>query len=277
MEKHNGCILADSVGLGKTFTALAVIKYYELRNDRVLVLVPKKLRENWTIYTQNDKRNLFIDDRFNYDVLNNREIRIDDLLGDYPDYLKTLSDYTIKTLKSNMTEEESEILDEMIQRGAGPQEENFKNFTFTDTMINLHFSKYDVLPGVFGEQEVYVPRSIFIKSNLTISSPNKFAKVKFPLEVKGFVEKRTDQTTWVIFEGEAGNIKVINEDGEILGTGILRAEGEWMTDEIVKVSSVISLNNPIKSQNIKLIITENNPDDTRKPYVMILPLIIDNK
>ncbi|HGJ65972.1 TPA: DUF3298 domain-containing protein, partial [bacterium] len=214
---------------------------------------------------------------FNYDVLNNREIRIDDLLGDYPDYLKTLSDYTIKTLKSNMTEEESEILDEMIQRGAGPQEENFKNFTFTDTMINLHFSKYDVLPGVFGEQEVYVPRSIFIKSNLTISSPNKFAKVKFPLEVKGFVEKRTDQTTWVIFEGEAGNIKVINEDGEILGTGILRAEGEWMTDEIVKVSSVISLNNPIKSQNIKLIITENNPDDTRKPYVMILPLIIDNK
>ncbi|MCE7699822.1 MAG: SNF2-related protein, partial [Methanobacterium paludis] len=73
MEKHNGCILADSVGLGKTFTALAVIKYYELRNDRVLVLVPKKLRENWTIYTQNDKRNLFINDRFNYDVLNHTD------------------------------------------------------------------------------------------------------------------------------------------------------------------------------------------------------------
>ena len=74
MEKHNGCILADSVGLGKTFTALAVIKYYELRNDRVLVLVPKKLRENWTVYTQNDKRNLFIDDRFNYDVLNHTDL-----------------------------------------------------------------------------------------------------------------------------------------------------------------------------------------------------------
>jgi len=74
MEKHNGCILADSVGLGKTFTALAVIKYYELRNDRVLVLVPKKLRENWTIYTQNDKRNLFINDRFNYDVLNHTDL-----------------------------------------------------------------------------------------------------------------------------------------------------------------------------------------------------------
>ena len=73
IEKYNGCILADSVGLGKTFSALAVIKYYELRNDRVLVLCPKKLRENWTIYTQNDRRNLLVDDRFNYDVLNHTD------------------------------------------------------------------------------------------------------------------------------------------------------------------------------------------------------------
>ena len=74
IEKYNGCIIADSVGLGKTFTALAVIKYYELRNDRVLVLVPKRLRENWTIYTLNDKRNIFIEDRFNYDVLNHTDL-----------------------------------------------------------------------------------------------------------------------------------------------------------------------------------------------------------
>ena len=74
IEKYNGCIIADSVGLGKTFTALAVIKYYELRNDRVLVLAPKKLRENWTIYTQNDKRNIFYADRFNYDVLNHTDL-----------------------------------------------------------------------------------------------------------------------------------------------------------------------------------------------------------
>ena len=74
IENYNGCILADSVGLGKTFTALAVIKYYELRNDRVLVLVPKKLRDNWTIYTINDKRNIFADDRFNYDVLNHTDL-----------------------------------------------------------------------------------------------------------------------------------------------------------------------------------------------------------
>lgn len=77
IENYNGCILADSVGLGKTFTALAVIKYYESRNDRVLVLVPKKLRDNWTIYTQNDKRNIFVDDRFNYDVLNHTDLSRD--------------------------------------------------------------------------------------------------------------------------------------------------------------------------------------------------------
>lgn len=74
IEKHGGCIIADSVGLGKTFSALAVIKYYELRNYRVLVLAPKKLRENWTIYTLNDKRNILLKDRFNYDVLNHTDL-----------------------------------------------------------------------------------------------------------------------------------------------------------------------------------------------------------
>ena len=77
MEKYNGCILADSVGLGKTFSALAVIKYYELRNDRVLVLCPKKLRDNWTVFTQNDKRNSLSGDRFNYDVLNHTDLSRD--------------------------------------------------------------------------------------------------------------------------------------------------------------------------------------------------------
>ncbi|SMP38313.1 helicase-related protein [Anoxynatronum buryatiense] len=74
IEKYNGCIIADSVGLGKTFTALAVMKYYELRNDRVLVLVPKKLRDNWIIYTKNDKRNIFEKDRFNFDVINHTDL-----------------------------------------------------------------------------------------------------------------------------------------------------------------------------------------------------------
>lgn len=59
---YNGCILADSVGLGKTYTALAVIKYFELRNERVLVLCPKKLRRNWTVYRSNSTLNPFADD-----------------------------------------------------------------------------------------------------------------------------------------------------------------------------------------------------------------------
>ena len=69
LETYNGCILADSVGLGKTFTALAVIKYYELRNRSVLVLCPKKLADNWLNYNRNLTTNLFAKDRFNYDVL----------------------------------------------------------------------------------------------------------------------------------------------------------------------------------------------------------------
>ena len=69
LETYNGCILADSVGLGKTFTALAVVKYYELRNRSVLVLCPKKLADNWLNYNRNLKTNIFARDRFNYDVL----------------------------------------------------------------------------------------------------------------------------------------------------------------------------------------------------------------
>ncbi|PZU82136.1 MAG: helicase [Shinella sp.] len=69
LETYNGCILADSVGLGKTFTALAVIKYYELRNRSVLVLCPKKLADNWRNYNTNLTTNIFARDRFNYDVL----------------------------------------------------------------------------------------------------------------------------------------------------------------------------------------------------------------
>jgi SNF2 family DNA or RNA helicase len=75
--KHNGCILADSVGLGKTYEALAVIKYFELKNERVLVLCPKKLRENWTIYTANSLLNPFIRDRFRYDVLSHTDLSRD--------------------------------------------------------------------------------------------------------------------------------------------------------------------------------------------------------
>lgn len=81
LERFGGCIIADSVGLGKTFEALAVIKYYELRNDRILVLCPKKLRDNWTLYVVNDKRNILSADRFNYDVLNHTDLTRDEGLS----------------------------------------------------------------------------------------------------------------------------------------------------------------------------------------------------
>ena len=69
LEKYNGCILADSVGLGKTFTALSVIKYYENRNKSVLVLCPKKLHDNWVTYRSNYRNNPLVADRLRYDIL----------------------------------------------------------------------------------------------------------------------------------------------------------------------------------------------------------------
>lgn len=69
LEKYNGCILADSVGLGKTYTAISVIKYYENRNKNVLVLCPKKLSDNWTTYKENYVNNPIASDRLRYDVL----------------------------------------------------------------------------------------------------------------------------------------------------------------------------------------------------------------
>lgn len=74
IKNFNGCILADSVGLGKTFTALAVIKYFELKNDKVLVLCPKKLRKNWTVYRHNDRLNPLVADNFRFDVLHHTDL-----------------------------------------------------------------------------------------------------------------------------------------------------------------------------------------------------------
>lgn len=79
IQQHNGCIIADSVGLGKTFEALAVIKYFELLNVRVLVLCPKKLRDNWTMYQahNNSALNPFLKDRFDYTVLSHTDLSRD--------------------------------------------------------------------------------------------------------------------------------------------------------------------------------------------------------
>lgn len=79
IRRYNGCIIADSVGLGKTFEALAVIQYFERRNEKVLVLCPKKLRENWTVYLaqNNSDINPFIKDRFSYTVLSHTDLSRD--------------------------------------------------------------------------------------------------------------------------------------------------------------------------------------------------------
>ena len=77
LRQHNGCILADSVGLGKTYTALAVIKFYELKYDaRVLVLCPKKLRDNWALYPAYTAHtnNPFDEDRFGYTLLSHTDL-----------------------------------------------------------------------------------------------------------------------------------------------------------------------------------------------------------
>ncbi len=77
--RHNGCILADSVGLGKTYTALAVIKFFELRGERVLVLCPKKLRDNWALYPSSNSQadNPFLDDDFGYTLLSHTDLSRD--------------------------------------------------------------------------------------------------------------------------------------------------------------------------------------------------------
>jgi len=85
INKHRGCIIADSVGLGKTFEALAIIKYFELHNERVLVLCPKKLKDNWTVYQAHNASTLnpFLKDRFGYSVLCHTDLsRISGFSGD---------------------------------------------------------------------------------------------------------------------------------------------------------------------------------------------------
>ncbi len=77
IKKYNGCIIADSVGLGKTFEALGVIKYFELKGQKVLVLCPKRLRENWTVYLSNSHNNPFPDDKFGYTVLSHTDLSRD--------------------------------------------------------------------------------------------------------------------------------------------------------------------------------------------------------
>ncbi|MGL6168120.1 MAG: DEAD/DEAH box helicase, partial [Fusobacteriaceae bacterium] len=130
LEKYNGCILADSVGLGKTFEALAVIKYYESRNNRVLVLCPKKLRDNWLTYKGNRKDNVLQKDRLNYDVLNHTdlsrysgysgEIDLDKIYWENYDLIVIDESHNFRNNNNKKNDKEtrySRLLNEIIKKG----------------------------------------------------------------------------------------------------------------------------------------------------------------
>lgn len=220
---------------------------------------------------------------FNYDVKKSKEISLDDLLGDYDNYLGILSFYTIDYLKEKLIGEDSgntDIMRNLIIEGAGPKLENFRNFTFTDRTLNLFYSKAHVAPGYLGEQMVHVPMSIFsgdhqpAKHGLVITSIKSGEEVNFPLKVDGLIlSEEGGGLSWVIFEGEAGSMHVLDEHGQELGMEILKAQGDWMTEKPVKVSGVISLEKA-GSGNIYLEIRENYPGNARRPYTMIIPLKI---
>lgn len=130
LEKYNGCILADSVGLGKTFEALAVIKYYESRNNRVLVLCPKKLRENWLTYKGNRRDNILEKDRLNYDVLNHtdlsrytgysREINLEKIYWENYDLIVIDESHNFRNNNNKKDDKEtrySRLLNQIIKKG----------------------------------------------------------------------------------------------------------------------------------------------------------------
>ena len=127
LRAHNGCILADSVGLGKTYTALAVIKYCELRNERALVLCPKKLWENWSLYqaANNHIQNPFGDDRFGYTLLAHTDLSRDSGMAgnvDLANFNWANYDLVVIDESHNFRNDEGRryrrLLDEVIASGA---------------------------------------------------------------------------------------------------------------------------------------------------------------
>ena len=174
----------------------------------------------------------------------------------------------------------TDIMRNIIIQGAGPRLENFRNFTFTDWTLNLFYSKAQVAPGYLGEQMVHVPMSIFpgdhqpSKHGLVITSVKSGAEVSFPLKVDGLVlSNEGGGLSWVVFEGEAGSMHILNEHGQELGMEILKAQGDWRTEKPIRVSGVINLEMPV-SGSIYLEISESHPGNGRRPYTMIIPLRI---
>ncbi|MEQ8693049.1 MAG: helicase-related protein, partial [Pseudomonadales bacterium] len=198
LEKHSGCIIADSVGLGKTFEALAIIKYYELRNDRVLVLCPKKLRDNWTMYTINDKRNLLSSDRFNYDVLNHTDLsRLKGFSGEIN--LETLnwSNYDLIVIdeshnfRNNPNRADGQtryerLLNDIIRSGV-----RTKVLMLSATPVNNRMNDLKNQIAFITEGRDYAFKDVGIRS---IDSTLRLAQTQFNQWVKQPVENRTMAT-----------------------------------------------------------------------------------
>ena len=148
LETFNGCILADSVGLGKTFTALAVIKYYELRNKSVLVLCPKKLADNWLTYRGNLVTNIFAKDRFGYDVLCHTDLLRESgmSIGGLPLNRVNWGNYDLVVIDESHNFRNSDILEERETRYQKLLNKVIRNGVKTKvlmlsaTPVNNHFS-----------------------------------------------------------------------------------------------------------------------------------------
>ena len=184
IERYGGCIIADSVGLGKTFEALAVIKYYELRNDRVLVICPKKLRDNWTVYTKNDKRNILLNDRFNYDVLSHTDLtRVRGMSGDIDLATINWSNYDLVVIdeshnfrnnypsKGEMTRY-ARMMNEVIKKGV-----KTKLLMLSATPVNNRMNdlKNQILFITEGEDNVFADEGIDSISNVMKQAQKQFS------------------------------------------------------------------------------------------------------
>lgn len=174
LEAYSGCILADSVGLGKTFTALSVIKYYECRNKSVLVLCPKKLSENWNVYRNRYRNNPLIGDRFRYDVLYHTDLLRRKGMSNGVDLSRTIwENYDLVVIDEShnfrnggdpdgrMVNRYQKLLDDVVRKGV-----ETKVLMLSATPVNNRFSDlYNQLRVAFAGNQ------LLSDTNLELSSP----------------------------------------------------------------------------------------------------------
>ena len=143
LRKYNGAILADAVGLGKTFSALAVIKYFQTQNYLTVLLCPKKLEQNWTQYLRRTGSR-FEKDEFDYIVRFHTDMQ-GDRLDHYNDaklnYLQTRKKILIVIDEShNLRNEKSgryqELMSKLIQNKEGQENRDVKVLMLSATPIN---------------------------------------------------------------------------------------------------------------------------------------------